>query len=248
MKYIIDIDGTLLNSTNPQQGAVEFMANLNKANIDYLLMTNSIKNPTEQVERLKTAGITVSVENILTPIVAINKYLKDKKINCVKIIGTEAEIKQINAKSVHENYELVILLDFEKGNTSYNDLQKLLEDIHNGIEVITASASLYYLKNGVKTIDTGSFVKILEEISLVTIQNFGKPSKMYFDIAANILNTEPDNICAVGDDWSTDIKGANDFGTKSILIKSGKYKNGDEINCNLYQVLNSLSEIQLEVK
>lgn len=243
MKYIIDIDGTLLNGSEPQQDAVEFMAKLNKTNIEYLLMTNSIKNPMEQVERLKTAGIIISEKKILNPIVAINKYLEDKKISRVKIIGSEAEINQINAKSVVKKYELVILLDFEKSNTSYNDLQKLLEDIHNGIEVITASASLYYLKNGIKTIDTGSFVKILEEISQVTIQNFGKPSKMYFDIASNILNTKPNNICVIGDDWSTDIKGANDFGAKSILIKTGKYKNGDEINCNPYKVLNSLLEI-----
>ena len=48
----------------------------------------------------------------------------------------------------------------------------------------------FYLKNGRKAVDTGAFVKIIEEITKKKIINFGKPSINYFDIAGKILNAD----------------------------------------------------------
>ena len=64
--------------------------------------------------RLSKAGINVECDRILNPIVAINRYLIDMNIQKVKIIGSELEIEQVNAVNVKDNYEVVILLDFEK--------------------------------------------------------------------------------------------------------------------------------------
>lgn len=103
--------------------------------------------------------------------------------------------------------------------------------------------STFYLKNGKKTVDTGAFVKIIEEITHTKINNYGKPSVQYFDIAGKMLNEESVNICVIGDDWSTDIIGANEYGAKSILVKTGKYREKDELKCNPYKIINSLCEL-----
>ena len=79
MNYLIDIDGTLLNGSEPMKGAKEFVEKLNKNGDKYLLMTNSIKSIEVQQKRLLQAGINVSAQRILNPIVAINKYLLDSK-------------------------------------------------------------------------------------------------------------------------------------------------------------------------
>lgn len=135
------------------------------------------------------------------------------------------------------------MLDFEKSNFGYNTLQQILNDMQKGISVITASASIFYLKNGEKAIDTGSFVKILEEINLTKIENFGKPSLKYFSIAGDILNEASENIYVIGDDWNTDIQGANEYGAKSILVRSGKYQKNDEKKCKPFKIVNTLTEI-----
>jgi len=228
MGYLIDIDGTLMNTNLANVGAPELIKELNYDSTKYLLMTNSIKSPDVQIGRLRNAGIEVRDRSIINPIVAINEYIKAKGIEKARIIGTEAEICQVDVLNVESDPEIVILLDFEKGNKGYKDLQNVIDDMEKGIEVITASQSRYYFKSGNKTIDTGAFVGLLENVSGKKIVNFGKPSKTYFDIAANILNEEIARIYVVGDDWSTDIKGANDWGAKSILVKSGKYVEGDE--------------------
>ena len=59
MNYLIDIDGTLLNGSEPKAGAVDFMARLNRNSDKYMLMTNSIKSIDVQQKRLAQAGIVV---------------------------------------------------------------------------------------------------------------------------------------------------------------------------------------------
>lgn len=243
MNCLIDIDGTLLNGSEPLPGAVDFVKKLNSQRADYLLMTNSIKSVEVQQARLAKAGINVDSAKILNPIVAINKYLLDAHIEKVKIIGSELEINQIKAANVKANYEVVILLDFEKSNFGYNVIQEIIDDAENGINVITASLSTFYLKNGKKAVDTGAFVKIIEEITNIKIANYGKPSPAYFDIAEKILKAEKSDIYVIGDDWQTDVRGANEYGAKSILVKTGKYKEKDEQKCSPYKVVENLTEL-----
>ena len=59
----------------------------------------------------------------------------------------------------------------------------------------------------------------------------------------SLLSTTPENITVIGDDWMTDIQGANNYGCNGILIKSGKYENGDEYKANQNKTINNLLEI-----
>ncbi len=243
MNYLIDIDGTLLNGPEAIPGAVDFINGLTKNDDKFLLMTNSIKSSEAQKNRLADAGIIVNSERILNPISAINRYLLEMHVEKVKIIGSRLEIEQIKAKNSDRDYELVILLDFEKEDFGYKVIQGIIDDIEGGKEVITASRSTYYLKNGRKAVDTGAFVKIIEEITDKKIRNFGKPSREYFDIAGKILDEKADKIFVVGDDWKTDILGANAYGAKSVLIKTGKYQSNDEKKCIPFKIAKNLTDL-----
>lgn len=244
MAYLIDIDGTLMNASVVNEGAAEFIKDINSDGTRYLLMTNSIKRLDVQKNRLRSVGIGVKDNCIINPIVAINRYLEGKGIERARIIGTQDEIAQVNVEYAESDAEIVILLDFEKGDKGYRDLQGILDEMEKGVEVITASISPYYFKDGSKTIDTGAFVGLLENVSGKRIINFGKPAKAYFDIAASMLKEELKSIYVIGDDWSTDIKGANDWGAKSILVKSGKYNSGDEDKESPSILINSLIDMK----
>lgn len=141
MGYLIDIDGTLMNTNVAYEGAANFVKALNYDGTRYLLMTNSIKSPDAQMERLRNAGIGVNEDCILNPIVAINRYLEEKGIERALIIGTQDEIAQVKVLNVENDSEIIILLDFEKGNKGHKDLQGVLDEMEKGTEVITASIS-----------------------------------------------------------------------------------------------------------
>ena len=245
MKYVVDIDGTLMDTDRCMEAAPAFIDRLEEGGFDYVLMTNSIKSADVQVERLAKAGLRVGRDRILNPIVAINRHLGIRGIRKVKVIGTDAEIRQVAAANVGEGHEAVILLDFEKGNLGYAVLEDILGDLEAGIEVVTASVSPWYYKNGRKFIDTGAFVRLLEETSGRRITNFGKPSKAYFGIAGMILGAAPADVAVIGDDWSTDVAGAREWGARSVLVRTGKYRTGDEERGRPDEVVDSLAGLAL---
>ncbi len=94
--------------------------------------------------------------------------------------------------------------------------------------MVSASGSKYYLKNGIRHVDTGAFVSLFDALSDIPTLVLGKPSPGYFEIARSKLSCAADDLIVVGDDWSTDIAGALNFGANGILIRSGKCVDGDE--------------------
>lgn len=244
MRYLIDLDGTLLNGTEVIDGAVEFIEGLQKDKIEFLIMTNSIKSPKLVSERLMNVGITVSPEYILNPITAINNYLLSNNITSAYIVGSPLEIEQVNTPHDTKTPEMIILLDFEKESFGYDTLQEIFELICRGIPVITASRSTFYLGGDRKKLDTGAFVALLESTRQCSVEVFGKPSTSYFLEGVNILKADNRNVTVMGDDISTDIKGALDSGLNAVLVQSGKYRDGDEKTFPGIRSIKSLREFR----
>lgn len=243
MKYIIDLDGTILNGDKANLDSVQFIKNLQKAKMEFLIMTNSIKSPVIIQDRLKGVGIELELERIMNPISAINAYLYKNNYKTVYIVGSNTEKEQINAIIDENAPEIIIFLDFEKINISFIDLQRIFKLINNGIPVITASKSIYYLRGNELILDTGAFVKLFEAAGNTNIELMGKPSRNYFLMGALRLQAEPKDITVIGDDYSTDIIGARSIGCNTVLIKSGKYQAGDEKKCIPCQCVNNLMDI-----
>lgn len=62
----------------------------------------------------------------------------------------------------------------------------------------------------------------------------GKPTKLTYDYASRLLaqltdNKKPDEIFMIGDNQHSDIKGANDYGWASVLVKTGVYRETDPL-------------------
>lgn len=243
MKYIIDLDGTILDGKKANRDSVQFINELQRKYAQIVIMTNSIKSPQIILEQLKTIGISLPITSILNPIRAINTFLKSKHIKKSYIVGSKPEAEQIASKHVTIDPEIIILLDFEKNNIAYADLQEIFSFIQKGVPVVAASGSSFYIKNGISFLDIGAFVKLFETTGNIQIRIFGKPSLDYFNAGISLLDSEPNEITVIGDDWSTDINGATKCGCNSILIKSGKYCSGDEDKCNPTKTVRNLMEI-----
>ena len=243
MKYIIDLDGTLLDGANPNLDSVEFVNELQNKNCEFVVMTNSVKSPNIIKERLSNVGIEIGVEKIINPIIAMNIYVQRNNLNSAYVIGSKLEKGQVTVEPNETNPDVVLLLDFEKDNFGYKELQKIFDYMEDDIPVITASRSKFYLKNGSRQLDTGAFVSLLETVTGEFIEVIGKPSKNYFESAIEKLGTVASDVTVIGDDWQTDILGAVEVGCHAILLKSGKYSVGDEENAIVKESVDKLMEI-----
>ncbi|MBL8029613.1 MAG: HAD-IIA family hydrolase [Fibrobacteres bacterium] len=243
MNFIIDIDGTLMNSMGANLDSIEFINTLKKSGYNFVVSTNSIKSPRAISQRLIDAGIDIKENQIITPICAINTFITANSYQKALIVGSQLEIDQIEIQQENQHPDVIVFLDFEKENYSFSNLQMIYSHMQKGISAITASNSLFYFRNGNKTLDTGSFVKLFENATNRQVINLGKPSLEFFQNCLMKLQSQPSDVIVIGDDWSTDILGAFECGCMSLLLKSGKYQQGDESNCKPTRTISKLMEV-----
>ncbi|MGI9394900.1 MAG: HAD-IA family hydrolase, partial [Boseongicola sp.] len=83
--------------------------------------------------------------------------------------------------------------------------------------------------DGKLSLDAGAFVRALEYSSGTSALLLGKPSPEFFLAGANSMGCSLSEVVMIGDDAESDISGAISAGIqKSVLVKTGKYRSGDE--------------------
>ena len=73
-------------------------------------------------------------------------------------------------------------------------------------------------------LDAGAFVAGLEYAAGVEAEVVGKPSRAYFEAALAELDATPDDAVMVGDDVEADVGGAKAAGLRSVLVRTGKFR------------------------
>ena len=125
MKYILDIDGTIIDGQNLNFGSKAFVSSLEKRHIDYMLMTNSVASPNRICERLLRAGIEIDPERVLNPIIAINEYIKNQELARAFVVGGPEDLLQLEIIPDEREPQIVVLIDFERNNATYETIQKV---------------------------------------------------------------------------------------------------------------------------
>lgn len=228
--FILDLDGTLLDGQRVLNNAVTFFQHLAKRQLEFVVMTNSVQSPAVIRERLAAAGLEVPAARIFNPLVVMGRLLQARGYERVRLIGSKAELEQFNWMDSRQDYQAVCLLDFERDNLGYSVLQEIYEALEAGLPIMAASGSEYYLHKGRRRLDTGAFVGLLERVSGRTIEVVGKPSSEYFGVVRAAVGAAS-SILVVGDDRQTDVAGGRAAGLKTCLVRTGKYRPGDEDLC-----------------
>ena len=73
-------------------------------------------------------------------------------------------------------------------------------------------------------LDAGSFVAGLEYATGIEATVVGKPSAACFSAALAALDAEPELTWMVTDDLEQDVRGAQLFGMKTLLLRTGKFR------------------------
>jgi HAD superfamily hydrolase (TIGR01458 family) len=243
--FIIDLEGTLVSSGTPLPGSIAFINILNTNSIPYCIITNTVSKTAGQIEEnLRNNGLDVLQGRLINPITVLNHFITENDIQSYYFVGPEY-LKKLIRKSIDfiKTPEYIIFCDFENIDCNYEVLNKIFRYIKNGSKMMTTSYSNYYISKNEYKMDTGVFVKMYETLSDEKAVIMGKPSPMIYKMALNKLKIKPNNAIAIGDDVLTDIAGAKGLGIETILVKTGKYIEGDEKKLKPDKVINNLEEI-----
>jgi HAD superfamily hydrolase (TIGR01458 family) len=226
---IIDLEGTITGSGMALPGSIEFIKYIQEKEMPYCIITNTVSKTIEQLsENMKKIGFNISKENIINPITVLNKFLEENNVKSYYFVGPDYLKNTIIGETTEDKPEYIVFCDFEWIESSYVFLNKLFQYIKDGSKIIATSYSNYYLSKSEYKLDTGAFVKMYEQITNEKAIIMGKPSNMIYKMAMNNLSTRPEEIMAIGDDILTDINGGKELGIETTLVKTGKYREGDE--------------------
>mgnify|MGYP001133514433 CR=1 FL=1 len=93
---------------------------------------------------------------------------------------------------------------------------------------IALNKSRYYERTDGLALGAGAFVSALEFSTGRTAEVVGKPSRSFFHTVLSRLGASPATAVMIGDDALDDVFGAQEAGLAGILVKTGKYRSGDE--------------------
>ena len=245
--FVCDLDGTLFLGPNPIKPAVDFVIRSTKSGRYrfYYLTNNTSKCPEEYMKKIAGAAIPVTEDQILTPLITLEAYIREKGYASVYLIASEKVTAHLAARmkdtSVRFEYDPekadLIALTYDRELT-YDKLAKATQlwNMRNApesqmcpvrtenrrpVDFVATHPDMFCPSEKGPIPDIGGMMKFLENTNGMKPSHvFGKPSPT---LLAPVLATFKTNeVAVVGDRLYTDKAIADNAGVDFVCVLSGE--------------------------
>ncbi|KAI9306119.1 HAD-like domain-containing protein [Cunninghamella echinulata] len=229
---LIDLSGTIHIDSKVIPGAIEAIEKLRTNNIPFKFATNTTKVSSKKlVEKLNNIGFNISPNEVFTSLSACHDLIKAKNLRPLLFMEEDALEEFKDIKTENENAVVVGLAPSNFHYAKMNQAFRLM--IQNpDIPLIAVHKAKYFAdKDEELSLGPGPFVTALEYAAGTTATIVGKPTKSFFELALKQIGFEnnPGSVAIIGDDVNSDLgDGAEKLGLHRILVRTGKYRQGDE--------------------
>lgn len=241
-----DLDGTLYFKNKAIEGAIEVVTQLKKEGYICRFLTNADSVDEKAIlDKLCKMGFDIELSEIYTPVTASVNYLKGIGNPKIYTLVCDEILSQYSQFECVDNDADFVVIGDCRDRINFEELNKVFRIIHEKAEILALQKGRYfYDANGIN-MDTGAVVTMMEYAANKKAKILGKPDKDFFNILIRQLQLKASEILIIGDDKTTDIKGAKDIGAQSALVRTGKYK--DQIAINDYEadyIIDSVKDIK----
>ncbi len=248
---LFDMDGVLYEGDNPVTGAPEVIRFVQQHNIPFLFLTNTTsRSRTILVEKLAGFDIHVSESKILTPPIAACHWLQENNKGPVALFvppATRSEFNKLNIIDwqTAETVGAIVLGDLGEAwnfDTLNRAFRLLMHQPHPFL--VALGLTRYWQATDGLRLDTGPFVKALEYASGQEAVVLGKPARLFFTAALQLLGRPARQVVMIGDDIRSDIDAAQQCGIDGLLVRTGKFRSQDvELGITPHAVLDSVADL-----
>lgn len=228
--YLIDLDGVLVRGSTMIPGADRFIARLQEAGVEYLVLTNNpTYAPADLSHRLRTIGMDVPAERIFTSAMATARFLHAQRPGGTAFVlgesGLITAIHSIGYVITDLNPDYVVL---GEGSFQLETLTKAIRLIMAGARFIATNPDTTGPGEGGLWVPAcGAMAAFIEKASGVSAYFVGKPNPLMMRMALNYLDVHSEETIMVGDNMATDIKGGVESGMETILVLTGVTRRED---------------------
>uniref|UniRef100_A0A8C4GT58 Haloacid dehalogenase-like hydrolase domain-containing protein 2 n=1 Tax=Dicentrarchus labrax TaxID=13489 RepID=A0A8C4GT58_DICLA len=215
---LIDLSGTLHIEDMAVPGAQDALNRLRQASVAVKFVTNTTKESKRNLlERLQRLNFDVKEKEIFTSLSAARSLLEQKQHRPLLLVEDSALEDFTGIDTSAPN---AVVVGLAPDHFNYQTLNKF-----------SWQARYYKRKDGL-ALGPGPFVTGLEYATDCKATVVGKPEKTFFTQALTDLGCSPNEAVMIGDDARDDVGGAQNAGMLGILVKTGKYREGDENKIN----------------
>jgi HAD superfamily hydrolase (TIGR01458 family) len=222
----IDLSGTLHVGRRSLPGAVEAVGRLRRKGYRVRFVSNTSSKSRRHLQAvLREIGFDIALEELFTAPLVVHRYLQRHGLRPFLLVHPDlneefADLPQDNPNAV--------VIGCALDHFTYANLNKAFLLLKEGAPLIaTGRTACFQGKDGL-LLDAGPFVAALEYAANVEALVLGKPSPGFFAAARDEFSCPASRVTMIGDDAASDVGGALAAGMHGILVKTGKYRSGDE--------------------
>ncbi len=225
---LLDLDGVLHVSGDAISGAAEAVAELRSRGHRLRFVTNNTtRTRVALADDLRRVGIELDDTELQTTTAAAGRALAGKRVLALVMASLVDDLDGIEL--VGEGADAVLLGGADETEEtgrvfSYMNLARAFAELELGADLYCLHKNRWWQTSRGPLLDSGAFVAGLEYAAGVEATVLGKPSPAYFEAALAALDAEPALTWMVGDDIDVDIAGAQHFGLKTVLVRTGKFR------------------------
>ncbi len=228
---IMDLDGTVFRAEQLLPGAREACGWLGQHGHPILFATNAVGTSASVAAFLSRLGLPASPEQVLTPVIALKRYLAEHIPHAtVYIIGEPPLLQELAADFRLSEDPAKIDVVVASGDPTF-DFHKLtiaFEALRKGARFLATNTDPTWPIAGRVVPDAGAIIGALEGCTQRKVEAVtGKPSAHIANTALDLLGREPEETWIVGDSLVTDIAMGQQAGMKTVLVLTGVTSRAD---------------------
>uniref|UniRef100_A0A914WAQ6 Haloacid dehalogenase-like hydrolase domain-containing protein 2 n=1 Tax=Plectus sambesii TaxID=2011161 RepID=A0A914WAQ6_9BILA len=234
LAVLIDLSGTIHIEDCAIKGAIEAIGRL-RANprVRMRFVTNTTKESIGRLHsRLQKIGFDIAKHEIFTSMSAARRLVENERLRPMLLLEDVALEDFEGIDTTNPNAVVIGLAPSQFYAERMNEAFRLVLD---GAKLIAIHKARYFKSADGMALGPGPFVQALEFATDTKATVVGKPESAFFHMALQSLMDEEsaeeisaEDAVMIGDDARDDVQGALDAGMKAILVKTGKYRDGDE--------------------
>mgnify|MGYP001216224854 CR=1 FL=1 len=222
---LIDLAGVLHTGDEALPGAVRALDRLRASGLSLRFLTNTTRTPsTVLFARLQRMGFTLAASEIQTAALAARTLVRSRGQRPLWLVHPDIAGEMGESAS---DPDVVVLGDMGEHYT-YPLLNHAFRLLMQGLPLMAMARNRYFMEPDGLSLDMGAFVAGLEYSAGIKAEITGKPAPSFFNAALAELGIGAAEAVLIGDDLADDIGGAQAAGIPGILVRTGKYRAGDE--------------------
>jgi HAD superfamily hydrolase (TIGR01458 family) len=225
---LLDVDGVLHVSGEAIPGAVDAVARLRRVEHALRFVTNNSTRPRARLaDELRELGFELDEQEIQTTPRAAARELDGRRVYALVMSAIVPDLDGIEL--VGEGSDAVLFGGCDETVEpnqvfSYMNLARAFGEVQAGADLFCLHKNPWWQTSRGPLLDGGAFVAGLEYATGAEATVVGKPSAAYFAAALDALDAEPELTWMITDDLDADVRGAQLFGMRTVLVRTGKFR------------------------